>query len=112
MDSIRQEKVNALLLRDISEIIREEGSAILPGVMISVTEVRVSPDLGYAKVFVSFFPTNDKLEAIETFQKRSGEVRFKLGKKIGKQVRVIPELNFILDDSIDRANRIDELLKP
>lgn len=111
MDSVRQEKVNALLMKDLGEILRMKASEILPGMMISVTEVRVSPDLGYAKVFVSFFPSKEKQAELERLRSRVSEVRYELGKKIGKQVRVVPEINFILDDSIDRANRIDELLK-
>ncbi len=97
-------------MKDLGEILRQEGSALVSGSMVSVTEVRVSPDLGYAKVFVSFFPVKDKKEALAKLREHSANIRYKLGSKIGKQMRVVPDLNFILDDSIDRANRIDELL--
>lgn len=111
MESIRQEKVQALLMRDLGDILRVLNPEILPGTMISVTEVRISPDLAYAKVYLSFFPVQDKQEAIQKVKDKAGEIRYSLGKKVGKQLRVVPELQFILDDSLDQANRIDELLK-
>ena len=111
MDSIRQQKVNSLILRELAEIFRQETPSLLPGGMITVTAVRVSPDLGLARTYVSLFPVKDKLAALERIRGHGPHVRGLLGRSIGHQMRVVPELSFHLDDSLDRAEEIDELLK-
>jgi len=79
--------------------------------MISVTQVRVSPDLGVARSYLSLFPSNNREEVIEEIRKHTKEIRYILGKKVGQQLRHIPELFFYLDDSFDYAEKIDKLLK-
>lgn len=78
--------------------------------MITVTVVRMSPDLMLAKVYFSVFPSEKQDEVREMVNKTSGEIRYYLGKKIGMQVKSIPELAFYIDDSLDYAERIDDLL--
>ncbi len=111
MKSIRQEKVEKLLIRDLGSIFQTKSREITPGIMVTVTDVRISKDLGYAAVYVSLFPTEDRSKAIESIQNHKGEIRYELGGLIGKQMRKVPELNFYLDDSFDKAQRIEELLK-
>lgn len=111
MDSLRQNKVNSLLLREMAEVIQQESRVLFPGGMITVTVVRVSPDLGVAKVYVSLFPPKDRPKALETIKEHAHQLRGKLGHRIGKQMRVVPELLFYLDDSLDRAEEINALLK-
>ena len=111
MDSIRQNKVNSLLLREMAEVMQQESRALFPGGMITVTVVRVSPDLGVAKVYVSLFPPKDRPTALESIKAHAHQLRGKLGNRIGKQMRVVPELLFYLDDSLDRAEEINALLK-
>lgn len=111
MDTLRQNKVNSLLQRELATIIQMEARTLLPGGMITVTGVRVSPDLGVARVYVSLFPVKDKKAAIEHLRERSHHLRGKLGHALGGHMRVIPELVFHLDDSLDRAEEIDRLLK-
>jgi ribosome-binding factor A len=111
MDSVRQNKVNSLLQRELAQILLQEGRALLPGGMITVTGVRVSPDLGVAKVYLSFFPVKDKQAALEKVREHDHHLRGILGRQVGKQLRVTPELHFHLDDSLDRAEEIDRLLK-
>lgn len=111
MDSIRQNKVNSLLQKELAEILLVEGRHLLPGSLITVTGVRVSPDLGVAKVYVSLFPVKDKQAAIERIKEHGHRLRGQLGGRIGKQMRVVPELLFYVDDSLDRAEAIDKLLK-
>jgi ribosome-binding factor A len=112
MDSLRQNKVNSLLQKEMAEVIQLEGRHLLPGGLITVTGVRVSPDLGIAKVYVSLFPVKDKKAALERIREHSHQFRGSLGRRIGKQVRIVPELLFYLDDSLDRQEEIDRLLKP
>lgn len=81
------------------------------GLMISVTEVRVSPDLSIARVYLSIFPEDNSKAVIKAIQERAATVRFDLGKQVGSQLRKIPELIFHLDTSISYAERIDELLR-
>jgi len=89
----------------------KEGSTFVTGGMITVTVVRVSPDLGLAKVYLSIFPSNLAEAAIEQVNSSSKNLRFLLGKRIRHQLRVVPDLAFYIDDSLDYAERIDDLLK-
>ncbi|MEQ8910505.1 MAG: 30S ribosome-binding factor RbfA [Vicingaceae bacterium] len=111
MESIRQQKIARLLQKQIGEIFSRNEVVVLKGSMISITQCRVTPDLGIAKLYVSIFPVDDKQEAIEELQSQASEIRYVLGRKVGKQLRHIPELHFYLDDSFDYAEKIDELLK-
>ncbi len=111
MDSVRQNKVNSLLQRELAVIFQQEARQFLPGGLITVSGVRVSPDLGLAKVYLSLFPVKDKQAVIGNIKERSHWVRGLLGGRIGKQMRVVPELIFYVDDSLDRAEEIDKLLK-
>lgn len=111
MESIRQQKVARLLQKEVGEIFTKKEISLANNLMISVTQVRVTPDLGLAKVYLSLFPAEDKNEVIELIQKQASEVRYALGKRVGQQLRHTPELHFYLDDSFDYAERIDNLLK-
>ncbi len=111
MDSIRQNKVARLIQRDLSEIFQHECKEYTMGAMLSVTTVRVSPDLSYAKVYVSIFPS-DRIEIVmQSLEEHNRNIRFILGKKVGKQMRIVPEIRFFVDDSLDYIDKIDELLK-
>tara|TARA_B110000046_G_scaffold31498_1_gene33457 strand:+ start:4102 stop:4437 length:336 start_codon:yes stop_codon:yes gene_type:complete len=111
MESIRQQKVSRLLQREIGEIFTKKEFNLSVSLMISVTQVRVSPDLGIARSYLSLFPSNNREEIIEEIRKHSKEIRYILGKKVGQQLRHIPDLHFYLDDSFDYAEKIDKLLK-
>jgi ribosome-binding factor A len=111
MDSLRQNKVNSLMQRELAEIFRQEARTLLPGGLITVTVVRVSPDLGLAKVYLSLFPVKDKQATMDLIKDQGHRLRGLLGERVGKQMRVVPELLFYLDDSLDRAEEIDRLLK-
>ena len=111
MDSLRQNKVNSLLLKEMATIMQTEGRRLLPGGLITVTGVRVSPDLGIAKVYVSLFPVKDKATVLERVRADGHHMRGLLGHRIGKQVRIVPDLVFYLDDSLDKQEEIDRLLK-
>ncbi|MDY6277022.1 MAG: 30S ribosome-binding factor RbfA [Bacteroidales bacterium] len=107
----RQLKVAREIQKDMAEIIRSKGMAHTAGAMVTVSEVRVSPDLSLAKVFVSIFPSS-KADAVMDILKSNVKVyRGELGRMVAKQFRIVPELAFLLDSSLDYAEHIDDLLK-
>ncbi len=110
-DSTRQQKVSKQLQKDLAEIIRGKGMAMFGGAMVTVSEVRISPDLSFAKVYVSIFPSEKGEVALKVIQENSKAIRGDLGRIVGKQLRIVPELAFLLDTSLDYAAHIDELLK-
>ena len=110
MDSNRQQKVNRLIQKELSEIFLLETKK-MQGVFISVTNVRVTPDLGLAHVYLSIFPSEKSEEMVENINSNVKSVRYELGKRVGRQLRVVPELNFHVDDSLDYIEHIDQLLK-
>ncbi len=111
MSGFRQNKVESLLKRDLSSIFQLETKGIGINEMVSVTAIRISPDLSFAKVYLSIFPSANASRVIEIVKKHGSQIRGILGNKIGKQVRIIPELAFYVDDSLDYTERIEELLK-
>lgn len=110
MDSNRQLKVNRLIQKELSEIFLLETKK-MQGVFVSVTNVRISPDLGLAHVYLSIFPSDNSREFVENINNNVKSVRYELGKRVGKQLRVVPELSFHVDDSLDYIENIDRLLK-
>ena len=113
MDSTRQQKVSRLIQKDLSNIFQVEGRGMYANAMVTVTQVRVSPDLAVAKIYLSIFAAGsiDKKDILEKIKLHSNVIRKNLGIRIGKQVRVIPELEFFIDDSLDYIENIEELLK-
>lgn len=110
METTRQQKINRLLQKELSEILLLDAKHV-PGVIITVSAVRVSPDLGLAKAYLSFFPTEKGGELLKAIKANAKTIRYDLGKRVGKQLRVVPELAFYLDDSLDYVENIDNLLK-
>jgi len=111
MDSQRQLKVSRLLQKELGEIFQRETRILFGNALITVTQVRVSPDLSIAKVYVSLFNVPDTTVLLKLIQVNTKEIRIKLSNRVKKQVRIIPNLVFFLDDSLDYAMKIDELLK-
>ena len=111
MEGTRLSKVARLLQKDLGEIFQREGSIIYKGKMITVTSVRVSPDLGVAKVFVSIFPTDKKEDVLQAIKEHTRQIRHELAQRVRHQLRIVPELTFFLDDSLDYIENIDKLLK-
>jgi ribosome-binding factor A len=109
--STRQSKVARLLQKELGDFFQREAGFLAPGKLITVTVVRVSPDLSYAKVFLSIFPNIDQDKIIKKIIDATKSIRLELGRKIRNQVRIIPELVFQIDDSMDYFEKIDNLLK-
>jgi len=113
MDSTRQNKIARLLQKDISEILQLNSRVYYGGSMVTVTKVRVSPDLALAKTYVSIFVTGkgDKASVLQNINLHVKEIRRDLGNRVKNQLRIIPDLEFILDDSLDYIENIENLLK-
>ena len=110
-ETTRQLKVAKEIQKVMAEIIRSKGMAAFGGALVSVSGVKISPDLSVAKIYVSIFPS-DKAEAVmEVLQENCKALRGELGHKMGKQLRIVPEIAFLLDSSLDYVEHIEELLK-
>ena len=92
-------------------MIFQEQTRTMHGVMVSVTRVRVSPDLSICTAHLSFFPSERGEEIMANINKNEKQIRYALGTRVRHQLRIIPELRFFIDDSLDYIDRIDELLK-
>ncbi|MDE6480618.1 MAG: 30S ribosome-binding factor RbfA [Muribaculaceae bacterium] len=109
MESKRQAKISRLIQKELSEIFRRQTAA-MGNVLVSVSAVRVSPDLSVAKAYLSIFPPEKSNEILENIKKQSKTVRYELEKSVKNVLRKIPTLAFYLDDSLDYAENIDRLL--
>ena len=110
MDSTRQQKINRLIQKEMGDIFLLQTKQ-MNGLLVSVSSVRISPDLGYAKIYLSIFPSERAEEVLTNIRTNVKAIRFDLGQRLGKQLRIIPELNFFIDDSLDYLENIDRLLK-
>ena len=109
METTRQAKISRLLQKELSEIFRQQ-TAKLRGVLVSVSAVRVSPDLSVAKAYLSVFPSDKAEEMLDSINHNSKTIRYELAQKVRYQLRKTPELTFYLDDSLDYLENIDNLL--
>ncbi len=111
MSTIRQNKVARLLHKEISTIFNLNAANWFPNTMVTVTIVRVSPDFSFAKVYLSVFGKMEPQECVDLMSAHAKLVRGELGKRIKNQLRITPQVAFYVDDSLDYAEEIDELLK-
>lgn len=109
-ETLRQKKVASQIQKDMSEIFMKEGSHLVRGKVVSITKVRMSPDLTLAKIYVSVFPFAQSEEVVSTLKKSASTLRYELGKRVGGQLRIVPEIAFYVDDSIEYAENIDKLI--
>ena len=109
--SIRQQKFGKLILRQLSDIFQQDKKGLLGNIFISVADVRMSPDLGVAKVYVSMMLTGDKQAALEKLNHHKREIRHALGNRIRNQARIIPELIFYIDEVEENAMKMDALIR-
>lgn len=109
MESKRQVKIARYIQKELSEIFRRQ-TARLGGVLVSVSQVRVSPDLSIAKAYLSIFPSDRSNEILENIKAQSKTVRYELAQAVKEVLRKCPELQFYRDDSLDYAENIDRLL--
>lgn len=109
MESKRQQKVARQLQKDLSEIFQREVPHLFNSAFITVTSVRVSPDLSVARVYLSFLATKNKELLLDTIREKSKVLRQRLGDRVRHQLRIVPELSFYLDDTAEYADKMDKL---
>ncbi len=110
MESTRQAKIARLLQKELSEIFRQQ-TAKTRGILVSVSSVKVSPDLSVAKAYLSVFPSDKGAEILENINRNARTIRYELAQKVRFQLRKTPELTFYLDDSLDYIEKINHLLQ-
>lgn len=110
METTRQNKIARLIQKDLAGIFQAQTRQTR-NLLVSVSVVRISPDLSVAKAYLSIFPSEKAQEVLQNINDHAGEIRFELGKLERHQLRIIPELKFFLDDSLDYVENIDKLLK-
>lgn len=111
METTRQQKVARLLQKEIAEIFQTETHLIPDHSLITVTRVNVTKDLSIARVFLSIFTPKDKQISMQLVEDKNKEIRYKLGQRVKHQLRIVPELTFFLDDTLDYLENIENLLK-
>ena len=109
MESKRQQKFARLIQKELGDMFQADVKGLFNGAFITVTTVRVSPDLSIAKIYLSFLNQKDKQGLLEDIEDKNKAIRSELAKRIGKQVRIIPSLQFFLDDTAEYASKIEGL---
>ena len=110
MQETRQARISRLLQKELADIFQSQ-TRMMRGVLISVTRVKISPDLSICTAYLSVFPSDKGEELLENIRGNEKSVRYELGTRVRNQLRIIPELRFFLDDSLDYLEKIDGLLK-
>lgn len=110
METTRQNKISRLIQKELSEIFLLQTKS-MNGILVSVSAVRISPDMSIARVYLSVFPSEKSQEIVKNINDNMKSIRYELGTRVRHQLRIIPELKFFVDDSLDYAEHIDELLK-
>ncbi len=111
MATLRQNKVSSLIQKEIADIFQKEMKNAFGFGLFTVTHVFMSPDLSFAKTYLSIFGVKDKEKTLEIIRNKVKEIRGFLGTRVKKQLRIVPELAFFIDESADYAEKMDELLK-
>ena len=109
MESKRQQKFAGVIQEDLAAIFQREGMNFLPNTLVTITKVRVTPDLALARIFLSFFNAANSQSALQTIKLHTAEIRYKLGARIKDHVRIVPQLEFFLDDTSDYVERMDKI---
>lgn len=110
METTRQQKIARLIQKELAEMFQHQTQAA-HGLLVSVSAVRISPDMSVCRAYLSVFPSEKNQEVVENINRNVKSVRYELGKRLRYQLRIIPELRFFVDDSLDYIEHIDELLK-
>lgn len=110
-ESKRQQRFAGVIQQDLAEMFQREGNSWAPGAFITVTRVRVTPDLSLARVFLSFLNTQTAKEDLQSIKSKSNEIRYKLGVRIKNQARIVPQLEFFLDDTNEYVEHMEKIFE-
>ncbi len=111
MDTKRQHKYSKLILRDLADIFQHDYRDSFGKALVTLTSVEVSPDLSIASIYVSVLPNSEREQVMETLGYKKSHIRGELGRRIGKQARIVPDLRFFLDETEEHAAQMDNLFK-
>ncbi|WPO83442.1 ribosome-binding factor A [Chryseobacterium sp. JJR-5R] len=111
MESNRQRKVAQIIQEDFAELFRKQAAESKQSILVSVSDVKVTPDLGIAKIYLSIFPKEFRSAVMKEIDENKAQYRNFLGQKMAKQVRVIPNLNFYLDTALDDVEKLERELR-
>jgi ribosome-binding factor A len=109
-ESKRQKQVAGLINEELNDIFRRMGLNMIDGGMVSISNVKITPDLFEGRVYLSMFQVKDTQAVLHTFEEKYKEIRNELGKRVRHQLRSIPELKFFIDDTLDYVFKMEELL--
>lgn len=110
-ESKRQQRFAGVIQQDLAEMFQRDGNSWAPGAFITVTRVRVTPDLAIARIYLSFLNTKTAQSDIESIRSKSSEIRYKLGVRIKNQARIVPQLEFFLDDTNEYVEHMDKIFE-
>ncbi|MCS6990451.1 MAG: 30S ribosome-binding factor RbfA [Chitinophagales bacterium] len=111
MTNVRQQKVASLLQQALSEVFRQDWQHPAGPALLTISEVRMSPDLSIARIYLSLFKVSDPAAYLDQIKEHQSEIRMLLGRRIRNRVRRIPELQFVLDKTLDHVFHLEELFK-
>lgn len=111
METNRQRKVSQIIQEDFAELFRKQASESKQSILVSVSDVKVTPDLGIAKIYLSIFPQEFRQAVMKEIEENKAQYRNFIGQKMAKQVRIIPQLNFYLDTTLDDVEKIERELR-
>lgn len=109
MESKRQQKVGRQIQKDLGEIFQKDAQHLTSGAFVTITAVRVTPDLGIARAYLSFLPDKNKNFLLETIRENTKFLRQKLGDRVRHQLRIVPHLQFYIDDTAEYADKMNQL---
>ena len=109
MTSTRQKKIEKLIQKELADIFQKDGLHIY-GHLLTVTKANVTKDFSIARIYISIFKATEPEKIMELIRNNTKEIRFRLGQQVRNQLRIIPQLEFYLDDSLDYIEKIDQLL--
>jgi ribosome-binding factor A len=109
METKRQQKFARVIQKELSETLQKEGWSFHGNSIVTITMVRMSPDLSIAKVYLSIFNAENNELLLNELRAKAREIRYKLGEKIRNQVRVIPNIDFFIDDSMEYVSKMEKL---
>ena len=110
-ESKRQQRFAGVIQQDLAEMFQRDGSSWAPGAFITVTKVRVTPDLAIARIYLSFLNTKTANTDLEAVRSKTSEIRYKLGTRIKNQARIVPQLEFFLDDTNEYVEHMDKIFE-
>lgn len=110
-ESKRQQRFAGVIQQDMAELFQKDGKSWAPGAFVTVTRVRVTPDLAIARIFLSFLNTKTAKEDLANIKSKTNEIRYKLGVRIKNQARIVPQLEFFLDDTNEYVEQMDKLFE-